>query len=153
MRVVVVVVVLVIAVASGTVAAQGGNPIAAVLDQLNGKLDSILAVLQPAGGPTRLTTAAAKGGGPSNLLVGCVLSNVSDEPVANVTLRLINVFGTPILTTTTPSLNAGATTFFGSLVEGYHRCQFDFDGTPAMVRATLALETQDEVATVTLEAR
>ena len=138
--------VLLLLIGTTAVRAQGGNP----FDLILAKLDTILEAVDPAAGPTVLTT------GSMTVTVGdtawCFVTNVGAQPIA-VTSRVVDSTGTILATTSDASLQPGRMGGTGYQQNFcFCRCEFNIGGSSRDVRATMAVGPGDATRAV-LDAR
>lgn len=144
---------LVIAAITLVIVGVGSIPLHAqapggVLGEILAKLDEIIAILQPAAPPDRvtLTTPAVfiQGGGTSS--VTCLLLNVGTEPLETVTVTEFSAStGNSLGSASTTSLSSGRAAGTGGPVfdSAAIRCEFVFNGPAESARANLVVSGPD----------
>ena len=138
--------VLLLLIGTTVIQARGGNP----FDLILAKLDTILEAVDPAPGPTVLSTGSV------TVTVGdtawCFVTNVGTQPIS-VTSRVVDSTGAILATTSDASLQPGRMGGTGYQQDFcFCRCEFNIGGSSRDVRATMAVGPLDATRAV-LDAR
>jgi len=114
--------------------------------------EQVVPAVTPQPGHVKLSTAAASVR--AGDLAWCALSNVGETELGPITRRLVQADGTIFATGLSPSVPAGRTSAGGAGGPAFFgRCEFEFDGLAADVRANMFIQAPDGSTVAVLDAR